>query len=781
MSKNVADVTVVTNDPNQFRRRFSRDVAGRGRGTVPRIALSVTLVALAGCSLTPDLEPTLPDPSASTRILAANGSLLTTLDLGEHREPITIDRVAKTLQDAVVAIEDHRFYDHSGVDVRAIGRALREDIERGKVVEGGSTITQQYVRNVLLTNEKTTKRKIREAILAIELERKYSKTEILERYLNAVYFGNGAYGIQAAAQRYFGIDAADVNLSQSALLAGLLKAPERYNPKHAPELAITRRNAVLDAMVKYKFVSATKSDAAKQEPLRLSKHNEPTTKAPYFVERVRKWFLSEERFGATEAIRARKLYQEGLNITTTLDVAAQSAAEVAIRDVLSDPSRDPSAAIASIEPTTGYVKAYVGGDDFAKSQFDLAGDARRPSGSIFKPLVLAAALERRIPLSRSYSGASEITVRPQGSPNWTVHNYDDESYGNIDVLDATVHSVNTVYAQLMVDVGASYATSFATRLGIDSPLSAIPGAVLGFNEVSPFEMAEAYATIAADGIHAEPIFVTSITNRAGESIFSAKPDRDRVIEKGIARTVNHTLEQVVNRGTGIGARIGRPVAGKTGTTDDYTDAWFAGSTPQLTTVVWLGSSTTPKSMVPPRTRIKVTGGSWPAQIWARYMGATMAALPIENFPAPTSDEASGVLASQPLPPVVGMPSEQASTILTNAGYTVVIHEEFDSSYPPNTVTNQTPEARTATRAGAPVTLTIAIDPDDGIDVPALLGFTANEARAAIADTGLTLEVLFVQEPGAGNSNRSMRAWKQSQRAGARVTPSTTITIWVNRK
>ncbi len=751
----------------------------RARGIA--VGLLAATIGLAGCSLHPNLDAAPPDPSASTRVVASDGTLLGTFDLGEHREPIPLTKMARFLQEAVIAIEDRRFYSHHGVDIRAIARALRDDIDHGKIVEGGSTITQQYVRNVLLTNEKTTKRKLREAILAVELERKYTKSQILERYLNAVYFGNGAYGAQAAAHRYFGVDADALTLAQSALLAGLLKSPEGYNPRHDALVATQRRNAVLDAMAANNYITSSAADTAKAIPIRLTRVSTRSTVAPFFVEQVRKWFLANPQFGATQAIRAHRLYQEGLTITTTLDPSAQLAAEASIRDILVDRHHDPAAALVAIEPTTGAVRAYVGGSDYATSQFDLAGQARRPTGSTFKTFVLAAALERHIPLSRQYAAPASLLLHPQDAPAWTVHNYDNAAFGTIDLLDATVHSVNTFYAQLMLDVGPQYAVDLARRLGISSPLDPIPGAVLGFNEASPLDMADAYATIAADGIHTAPVMVTNIVDRNGTTIYRSGATHSRAIASGIARAVNHTLEQVVSRGTGIEARIGRPVAGKTGTTDNYDDAWFAGSTPQLTTVVWVGSATTPEPMLPPRTRIKVTGGTWPTQIWARFMGSVLATAPADDFPQPSQTDTAGVLPAQALPAVVGMPAVQARGILADAGFAVGVTQTLNGDYPPGTVIDQSPDAHTATRAEAMVTITVAVAPASGVVVPQLLGLTAVEVAAAARHVGLRVDVQYVQEPAPGNRSRSLKTWKQSTIAGTRITPNSVVTVWVNRR
>ena len=384
-------------------------------------------------------------------------------------------------------------------------------------------------------------------------------------------------------------------------------------------------NVVQDA---YGYLDEPSRIRTEQSPIVLSPRRSRNGNADYFVEVVRRWFLSNAQFGATEAERAELLYRGGLTITTTLDRRDQAQAVASIREVLSDPKHDPSAALVSIRPSDGAVTAYVGGRGFdgpeSYAQFDLAGSSRRPSGSTFKPFVLAAALERHIPISRQYAAPSTLTLHPNGTVAWPVHNFEGEAFANLDLLDATVHSVNTVYAQLMLDVGPEYAVSVAQRLGVTTKLDGYACAVLGCNAISPVDVASAYATFAADGVHHDPRYVTKIVDRNQHVVYEAHSTAKRVIAASIARVVNHTLEQVVTRGTGVHARIGRPVAGKTGTTDDYRDAWFAGSTPELTSVVWVGSGATPTAMLPPRTRIKVTGGTWPTDIWARYMSSIMA-------------------------------------------------------------------------------------------------------------------------------------------------------------
>lgn len=761
----------------------SRPLTRSWRRLAPCVA-GVGLLAGA-CSYTAALDPVPLDPAQSSQILAADGTLLARLDLGEHREAIPLADMAPELAAAVVAIEDHRYFDHEGVDLKAIGRALRADLREGAIVEGGSTITQQYVRNVLLTREQTVHRKLREAVLATQLERNYSKEEILERYLNEVYFGNGAYGAQAAADRYFAKPASDLTLAEAALLAGLLRAPSDYDPFVHPDAALDRRDTVLDAMLEYQAAEADAIAAARARPLGLSgAHWSKNTTAPYFVDAVKRWFLDNPAFGETVAEREHLLYQGGLRIETTLDLRRQLLAEAAVRSVLDDPARDPASALVSIEPDSGHVVAYVGGRDYwgdgPAAKFDLAGQARRQTGSTFKPFVLLAAIADGIALDTEYRAPAEIEIPLVGQSPWVVHNYDDDGFGTIDLLDATVHSVNTVFAQLIMQVTPQRAVGIAAAAGIRTPLQPYPSATLGSNESTVVDMASAYSTFAADGLRADPVLVTKVVAPDGSILHQAVPRRDRVFDANQVRTLNHVLEQVVTRGTGAEARIGRPVAGKTGTGEDYQDAWFVGSTPQLTTAVWVGFIE-PEPMVPPRTRDKVTGGGWPTRIWARYMSDALAELPAAEFPLPEAGEGDPgdiLTPDAPIADVVLLPVETATDILEGAGYSVAIVETPSRQYPPGTVLAQSPEANTAVAAGSAVTLTVASGPPDTIATPNLLGLRADEALYVGAIYGVAVELVSEAETGGSNAGAGV-TWQQSPAAGSRVDEGSTIRVWIN--
>lgn len=752
---------------------------GLRRALVAAVAL---LVATAACSYSTDLSEPDRDPASSV-VLAADGTVITTLHAGEDREPVTLDQIAPTLRDAVVAIEDERFYTHSGVDAQAVSRALVHDLGSGSVVEGGSTITQQYVRTALLDPEQTVNRKVREAVLAWQLERRLDKDEILERYLNAVYFGDGAYGAEAAAQHYFDTTAADLTLAQSALLAGLLQAPEGYNPLVTPDAALARRDTVLAKMLQQAMIDEPQHDAAVAEPLALrdaGTADDETFPAPHFVDRVIETFLSDDAFGDTVEERRNLLYTGGLTIETGLDLERQALAEQAVGRVLSEPDTDPAAALVSIDPESGEVVAYVGGshyfDELPDAQFDLAGQGARQAGSAFKPFALVAALEKGLTTSRTYPAPAEITIPlPSPQPPWEVHNYDDVGSGELNLVDATVQSVNTVYAQLTEDVGADAVVEAAARLGVESPLEPVASTALGTNGVTTLDMASAYATLAAEGARTDPAFVTQVTAPDGRVLYEADHSAEQVLDEQVAATVTGVLRQVPERGTGVNARIGRPIAGKTGTTEEFGDAWWVGYTPELVTAVWVGFPDAPRPMVPPTTRVTVTGGEWPARIWQLYQGAALADVPITDFATPQGADAG----PQPVPPVVGMRGEDASTLLSDAGYAVVIEERPDNDYPPGTVLEQSPEARTLLEPRGEVHLVLAGGDAVATTVPGVLGLRADEATFWIEQAGLVAVIDVRAEPPPGDASRTGRVWKQSPAAGATVDRGADVRVTVN--
>jgi len=749
-------------------------------------ALALALVAGACAWQTPDLALTGPTVAESTKIFATDGTLITTLHADENRETVPLDQMPKQLQNAVVAIEDERFWHHTGVDIRAMVRAAWADATHGRVVQGGSTITEQYVKNVLADRERTVHRKLREAALAYQLEHKLGKAKILEGYLNTIYFGNGAYGVQAAAETYFGVPAQKLTLAQATLLAGLIRSPNNYDPYDHADAAAVRRTAVLDKMASLHMITDQEAAATKATPLGVShQQTSDTYAAPYFVEAVKQQILDDPKYGAGQspAERQRNLFNGGLRVYTTVDLAKQAEAEQAVGKVLSKPATDPEAALVSLEPGTGNVRALVGGRDFfgggSQAKFNLATQGQRPAGSSFKPFVLAAALDQGISLHKLYPAPQTLDLELAHGDVWRVRNYEDEGGGTMDLVQATIHSINTVYARLILEVGPNEAVDVARKMGITSHLDPYPSAVLGTNDVTPLEMASAYGTLDNKGTAVSPTLISRVTKADGTVLYQHQPDPHPALAAPVVDQVRTVLQQVVEQGTGVGARIGRPVAGKTGTGEQWRDAWFVGFTPDLVTSVWVGFPDAQRSMVPPLTRIKVQGGTWPAQIWQLFMSAALAQTPVTDFPpaAPTASSQNGDL--RPVPQVSGMPADVAEDRLGAEGFTANRVSVPNGDYPPGYVVGQSPCAGCLAPGGSAVTLQVGTGKAPA-RVPSVLGLSDSDARSALRSAGFDVHVVVQAEPPAPDSaQRNGLAWKQSPAAGTAVTQGTLVTVWVN--
>jgi penicillin-binding protein 1A len=577
-----------------------------------------------------------PDANGQRRVLAV-------LRGAESRVLVrSIDEVAPIMRQAIVSVEDRRFYEHDGVDLRGIVRALWEDIRNKKVVEGGSTITQQFVKQAYIRNEKTLGRKVREAALAWQLEQRWSKNRILVAYLNTIYFGNGAYGIQQAARTYFHDGAKRLQLHEAALLAGLPADPSRYDPVRHPREARKRRHFVLTTMLEQGKISredvrrADAKDLPRPEDVRLPGTQGP---APYFVN-----YVSDQ---LVDRYEAHGVFGGGLRVTTTIDLGLQELAREAIEKVLPDED-GPAAALVAIDPRTGAVRVMFGGTSFRRSQFNLATQAERQPGSSFKPIVLATAFRQGI------SSATEFDSKPleidAGGRIWPVRNYEGAYIGRVDLRQAMVHSDNSVYAQLTQLVGPRAIVDTAARLGVSTELEPYFAIGLGQLAVNPLDMARAYATIAGGGRRVDgalfgntPRVIEQVERIRSSRVIRNGPVRVPVLETADAARITDILQGVVRLGTGRRAALpGRPVAGKTGTTDEYGDAWFVGYTPQLVAAVWVGY---PNELRPMETEFNgepVAGGTLPALIWKEFMSRVVAdrALPPQAFPV--APEASAV-------------------------------------------------------------------------------------------------------------------------------------------
>jgi len=567
---------------------------------------------------------------AATRIYADDGTLIGELYL-EKRYPIPLDRIPPMVQQAFLSAEDADFYSHWGVNLAAVARASFSNWHAGHTMQGGSTITQQVVKYLLLTQEKSYRRKIQEIILALRLERNLSKSDILTLYLNEIYLGSGAYGVEAAAREYFGKRTEDLSLSEAALLAGLPPAPSRYSPLKNWEQAKVRQRYVLERMIDEHYVSYAQAMEAWQEHLTLSPPPPSSyfSLAPYYVEHIRQFL--EKRYGGTAT------YQLGLQVYTTVNLELQRAAEKALRDGIDvlcqrehcgkgDVPR-PEGSLLAIDLTSGQVKAMVGGYDFRTSQFNRATQAKRQPGSAFKPLIYAAALDH------GYTPASVVVDAPisfwDHNRYWTPHNYENRYFGPTRLRDALTFSRNVVTVKVAARLGTKYLTSYIPQLGIRSHLERNLSLALGTSEVTPLELARAYGVFATGGILFEPLFITKITDGQGGLLeeFTIKPKQ--VISPETAYLITSMLKSVVERGTGKRvSALGRPVAGKTGTSNDFQDTWFMGYTPEMLTGVWVGfDEKRPLGD-------KETGGRVAAPIWLDFMQAAIGDRPVSDFALP---------------------------------------------------------------------------------------------------------------------------------------------------
>ena len=563
-------------------------------------------------------------PPASSHIYDSAGNEIAIIHATENRVPVKIEQIPVDLLNAFVAIEDNRFYEHKGVDFRGLVRAAYTNLVRGEIAEGGSTITQQLAKNAYLTQERTIKRKIQEVFLALQLEKQYTKQEILELYLNQIYFGQGAYGVQAASKTYFGKNVEDLTLAECAMLAGIPKSPNYYSPFNNINASIERRDTVLDQMVTFGYINYSQCYDAKKSEVVLAPPNVPEKHkdAMYFIEYVTQ--LLVDRYGADA------VYKEGLRVYTTIDLDVQKMAEDALLMYLPEYYTDangivqPQGAIVAVEPKTGYIRAMVGGR--GTDQFNRATMAERQPGSAFKPFVFVAGLES------GYTPDTIIEDSPITIGDWSPQNYSRRFSGNVTLRTVAIFSMNVPTVKIAQALGIDKAIYYAQEMGIstfvlegdpsDTNLAASLGGLT--RGVTPLEIASAYGTFANSGVHIPHIAITKVLDRNGNEIYNATPEGRQVISPESAADLTSMLEDVITKGTGKGAAIGRPAAGKTGTTSDYHDAWFVGYTPDLAASVWIGCDDNSELD-------GITGGDLPATIWSHFMQNALLNVPAHDF------------------------------------------------------------------------------------------------------------------------------------------------------
>ena len=582
----------------------------------------------------------LPPLEQRSTVLAADGSTLAVLHDGINRRVVSIDEVPEAMRQAVLAAEDKDFWDHGGYDTAAMARALRANLQAREVTQGGSTISQQVAKQNFVGSEQSVIRKAKELLYAVALEERLTKEELLERYLNQVYFGSQAYGVAAAAEEFFGVDVKDVSLEQAALLAGLIRAPAALDPRTDPESATARRNQVLQAMAHEGFVSAAAASEAAAEPLEVLPPRPSAVSEPFVVEAVKREFLANPAFGATEEERRHLLLAGGLHIRTTVDPYLQRAANTALSYV----DEDLGSALVALDPRTGAVLAVHDSGAAGEGHFDVATQGQRAPGSTFKPLAAAAALEAGMPQSQFLVGDGPIELTYKGAPEpWRVENFDGKQHGPVLLADAVINSVNTAFAQIGVALGPEKIADVAGRVGIDvdramgAPETRGPAIALGglSHGVSPLEMASAYGTFAAGGLHTPPHVIAEVVGPDGSERYRAQPSPRPALDPAVNGILVDILRNAVAQGTGSAASLpGWAPLGKTGTSEEGADAWFVGAVPVLSAAVWVGHPASTEAIP------GLTGGVVAAPVWREFMRAALAGTPPVSFPPRTADRPS---------------------------------------------------------------------------------------------------------------------------------------------
>lgn len=656
---------------------------------------------------------------------------------GPNRNLVDYETLPEHVGQAVVSAEDHTFFENQGISITGMGRALLNNL-RGGSTQGGSTLTQQYVERYYV-GETTTSYvgKAKEALLAIKIAQTETKEQILGRYLNTIYFGRNAYGIDAAARSYFGVSAAELDVSQAAMLAGLIPSPNNWDPAVSPEKAEQRWNYVLDGMVRDGFLAQADRDAltfpAVQPYVRSDRLGGTNG---YLLEYV------TQELTATGSITEDMLSRRGLKIVTTIeqpvqDTAVASVAQVRSGELADGAAPDPAlkVGIVSIDPTNGAIVSMYGGENYLDDMINRATRGRVQGGSTFKPFTLIAALENGIPLTERYNGRS-----PQEFGDWKVNNFSFQDFGDIDLVKATEQSVNTVYAQVNIEVGPEKTAEVAARAGVTSPVNTQPSNVLGSDDVSPLDMASAYATIAAQGVYHKPYMVAQATYPDGDVAYTGETAPTQVFDAGVMADTTYAMTQVVQKGSGATyiKPIGRDIAGKTGTSNENKSAWFVGFTPQIVTSVALsqvGENGKDVVAITPWGGVKeVTGSTWPSRLWAQYMTPV---LQMEKYATPTPFPARANVNADRKPtatpttqapvetqapeepeepatvavPTIGsgMKIADAQAAITNAGLVPAVAEE-DSDQPKGTVLGVNPGSGTQVAPGSTVTIRVSRGP-----------------------------------------------------------------------